>query len=137
MDALEAVGIKYLYPSWWRPWWIYGRPAEFWVRYRDLVAGFVKKADLRPIPPEHLFFDDPIPIGVGKAEAASIRPRPFPGGLRMPHLHLADGLYQLDQTQWRAFSGEVVRDFQEKLARAGTVGVSELLELSEGINSLG
>lgn len=134
MDMLEPLRRDYYYAAGRR--WLFGRPVEMWVRYRDVVARFVK--DLKPIPSEHLVFDDPIPVGTLKTEAAAlIRPRPFPGGLRMPHLHLADRVYQLDQAQWKAFSGEVVKNLQERLARAGSVGLDDLIQVSDAMEGLG
>lgn len=131
-----SLRYEFLRPRWWR----YGRPADFWLVNRDFIQDFVKKNQLRPIPDEHLVLDDPVPIveeAAGRAEASrAFRPRPFPGGLRIAHLHLGEQIFQLDRERWTSFSQTIVKGFHEKIDQAGTVNVDQLIELSGAIDSL-
>ena len=124
--------------------WIGGVPADFWVLHRDFVQTFVKKQKLAAVAPEHLVADESTPVFApvegGKGEALALKilkPRPFPGGLRIPHLHVGDKVYQLDQKQWRDFSSTVMTSFRQKLENAQTVSFVQVMELSDALDSLG
>lgn len=135
MAALNST----IFEEW---WWRYGRPAELWTVYRDVIAHFIRERGLKAIPDEVLV----APAQAFSAEASEvhpvrslriIRPRPFPGGLRFPHLHFGDDIYPLDRGQWNEFSGKVVEGFQEKLGAAQTVSFRQLLDLGEAMSELG
>jgi len=123
-------------------WWRYGRPAELWTVYRDRIGRFVREQGLKAISDDLLV----APAPAASAEATEllqtrslriIRPRPFPGGLRFPHLHFGDDIYPLDRNQWNEFSGQVVESFQERLGGAQVVGFRQLLDLGEAMSELG
>ena len=40
------------------------------------------------------------------------------GGIKVPHLHVADKLYMLNDDQWKQLSTKIVELSQEKLAKA-------------------
>ncbi|MBM7867706.1 hypothetical protein GTO89_13755 [Heliobacterium gestii] len=52
------------------------------------------------------------------------------GGLKIPHLHLNDHIYMLDQEQWREFSGMMLAKVKEKIAQTNSVSFEQLAELS-------
>jgi hypothetical protein len=110
------------------PW---GRPAPFWIRFREIVGKTIREYKLEPVDPQY-----------GRGLVLSVREEPlpeihWPGGLRTPHLHFKGELYELTPEQWDEFSGQVMADFREKLTRAGTVTFDKLLELSDAIDSIG
>ena len=121
--------------------WRFGRPADFWLTHSREVAQFVQTNDLAPAPSGDPVRGDPMPPGAakGKAEAADTAvlrwPPPFPGGIRVAHLHLGANTYLLTEEQWKKFSEPIVKAFQEKLASAKTIGIGfqQFMELSEAI----
>ena len=118
--------------------WRWGRPAVLWVEYLDVVERMVKHNDLQAIPKEHLFSDDPIPLGhwVDVADKPVPRPYPFPGGLRIPHLHLGEDVYRLNPAQWREFSTTVIEDLRKKLEHVEIVSFEQAAELVEATAGL-
>lgn len=134
-----AVGNPYQIEWWWK----WGRPAELWLSHRDLTARFVEKEGLRALPVEHLGLTAPAAmakaVGGGGQEALagrSLWPYPFPGGLRIPHLHLDAEIYPLDREQWRAYSRQVIDSFQKQLDQAGSVSFDQLLEVSNALGGV-
>ena len=120
----------------------YGGRFDYWIKYVEVVAQFVEKYKIPPVEREHLLMDDPVPLISPKemkelADIPKIRPYPpFPGGLRIPHLHLRGDIYLLTDKQWKEFSGMAVKNLQEKLGTVGTVGFDQLMELSETMGGL-
>ena len=128
-------------PVYVRPRWQFGGPRDFWILNREFIGELVARFKLQPIDREYLVADDPIPIfdrvgGPEAGEALRLRPRPFPGGLRIPHMHWRDEVYQLDQEQWKEFSSTIIAGFQERLRQAESVSFDQLMELG-AIGSLG
>ena len=121
--------------------WRYGGRRDFWVRNLDSIKKFVDQRGVTPVDQVHLMTDDLVPVAdIGAKTAAktlAFKPRPFPGGLRTPHLHFAGEIYLLTDAQWKEFSVTVVKGLQEKLSRAGTVGFNQAMELSDAIDGLG
>jgi hypothetical protein len=131
--------------------WKAGRPAELWLSHRELVAGFIKKHNLKPLEPES-YPSMPVEM-TGASEAMTLAaasskskqaewvsripwPKPFPGGIRIPHFHFGPDLYLVDRDQWKEFSDMVVRDVGDRLGKAREIGFEQVLELTEGTASL-
>jgi len=119
----------------------YGGRFDFWISSLDIVNKFIRSNRIRPVPREHLTMDGPIRLGAAaKKELAGLeflKPRPFPGGLRFPHLHLKMDIYRLTEKQWQDFSGTALKNLRKKLDKAQTVSFEQVMELSEAIESLG
>jgi hypothetical protein len=132
------------------PWWLVGRPADFWFQHIDVIQSFVKEKKLQPMAAELLPFQGMASILTGnlpvqnvaaaaapqQSETLAFRPPHFPGGIRVPHLHLGDKVYKLTPDQWREFSGGVMKGFAAKLSEAKTVSFSRLMELSTVVDSM-
>ncbi len=123
--------------------WRYGGPRDFWISRRRVIEHLIETHRLEAIPEEHFVHDDPVPLGValaeqrGSAERERVRwPLPFPGGLRIPHVHYERRVFELDKEQWAQFSQEVIKDFSAKLNAAGTVSFRQLTKLTEGMAAL-
>lgn len=120
----------------------YGGRFDYWIKNVEIIAKFVEKYKIPATEREHFLMDDPTPVVHMKGtkesfDTARIKPTPFPGGLRIPHLHFRGDIYLLTDEQWKEFSGTAVRNLQEKLGTVGTVGFGQLMELSEAIGGLG
>ncbi len=128
--------------------WLNGRPAEIWIAQLEAVEGMIKEYKLKPLEVEHYPVLDishhvsPMEAQMAQMDAktakrvAKIEPKPFPGGLRHPHLHFKDEIYLLDNKQWREFSAIVIKSLKERLNRARTVSFDQLLEASAGVDAL-
>lgn len=122
--------------------WFTGRPAELWIAQLETVAEMIEKFGLKPLPHEHYpvmeVFNHPGPAPVSGQPVKSdiINPRPFPGGLRIPHLHYKDEIFMLQEAQWRDFSGRVMKTLRSKMGRTRTVSFDQLVEVSSAIDGL-
>lgn len=118
--------------------WLYGGPWDIWVRRVDMISKFIREQKIKPVAvedlPAHPFLaaEQPAP-----ASRAIVRPRPFPGGLRSPHLHFKGDIYLVNQEQWSVFSGAVITQYQEKLSKAGAIGFDQLMDVATGMETLG
>lgn len=132
----------------WRKW-IAGGPRDFWVVQLPHVESFIREHNLKPLEADHLQFMDSNPLpareamagtaGFGDSEemlARWLKIPPFPGGLRIPHLHFGREVYAVKPEQWREFSRPILEDFQQRLGRARTVGFPEMMELAEAVEML-
>lgn len=121
---------------------INGGRFDFWATNVKFVAQFIEKNRIKAIEKDNLIMDDPVPISPIRIENIAIelkylKPKPFPGGMRVPHLHFQDDIYLLNHEQWKEFSSTAVKNFQEKLAKVETVHFDKLMELSEAIETFG
>ena len=127
-------------------WWKYGRPADFWLKNIRLVKEAIEKYKLEPVLKESLMEEEfSAPRGFSfiaeliadkQEKVPSIPPKPFPGGIRIPHFHFEKDVYLLSEEQWKDFSTIVIKDFQAKLARVNTVNFEQVMEMSEAMDSL-
>jgi hypothetical protein len=53
--------------------------------------------------------------------AGIFRPRLFPGGIKIPHLHFQGDIYILNDKQWKEISTEVINGLRKKIADAKSV----------------
>ena len=117
--------------------WIRGiPPVDFWIRREGMIGEFVQKNKLKPI--DTTPFEIEAIAGAVEAReektALPLRRPPFPGGMRSPHLHFRGAVYALNEQQWRAFSGGVVKDLNERLAKASVLSFDQMRDVAEGID---
>ena len=118
--------------------WIRGiPPVDFWIRREGMIGEFVQKNRLKPIDTSPYEIEALAGAAVEAREekaALPVRRPPFPGGMRVPHLHFKGGVYVLNEQQWHAFSGGVVKDLNEKLAKAAVLSFDQVRDIAEGID---
>lgn len=117
----------YLPNGGWLDYWVGDRPA---IR-RFVAANRLKALDSRSVPT----------IATGSIAAKGtatrlLKPLTFPGGLRVPHLHLDGKVYQLSQKQWETFSARIVADARVKLATVTSVNFDNAMSLAQVAESL-
>lgn len=111
--------------------WRRGGRADLFIKHTKLIGATIKEFKLEALDEQHL--------GIMKAETKApeiLDRRWWRGGIRVPHLHWKGDIYVLDEKQWSAFSGKLVKEYQEKLAKVSTVSFDQLIELSEAIDTL-
>jgi hypothetical protein len=121
--------------------WEYGRPAELWLSYRSLISGFIKKNKLSPLPPEaYPYFPlagaagTPNLAAESEATLKSLRvrwPIPFPGGMRVPHVHFDHDVYLMEPEQWNDFSNAIVKDISHRLADVSQLSFDSALQAGQ------
>ena len=123
-------------------WWKFGLPRlDMWARNAELIGKFIGEYKLKPEATEHLQglimdgFEMEVPA-VTRTSKATAKIRPFPGGLRIPHLHFKGELYVVNEAQWSKISTQLMDAFRAKLAATKSVSFEQVMELSESINSL-
>ncbi len=131
--------------------WRIGRPADIWLSHQGMVADVIKKYKLKAldvasypsVPAMDMGALEEMATVTTKAKTtaalpAKIRwPRPFPGGLRIPHVHYGADIYLLDARQWKDFSTAVLSDVSKRIASAKEVSFEQAVELAEAANTLG
>ncbi len=131
--------------------WKNGRPADIWLSQHELVASVIKRYRLKPLAVESYpsmpgmdagMFEATAAVSSRAKSASSIPvklrwPKPFPGGLRIPHVHYGADIYLLNDAQWKAFSSAVLKDVSKRIAAAKSVSFEQTLELADAINTLG
>jgi hypothetical protein len=126
----------------WR--WRYGLPAPIWITRAPEIGKFLERRGVEPVAEEQLFGFTSLGTtfaGAPQVEKAGTfslpRPRPFPGGLRFPHLHFEGRVYRLNREQWSEFSRAVVADLGARLQETQVVGFRELLDADATVGALG
>ncbi len=129
--------------------WKAGRPADIWLSQRELVAATIKKFNLKalevdayPYMPAAAAMPEAAAATTTKSRSLAVEaklrwPKPFPGGLRIPHLHYGADIYLLDRAQWKEFSATVLREAVDRIAKAKEISFEQTLELTEAVNTLG
>ena len=127
-----------------KPPWIFGGRMIFWLQNIKSVEDFIRSHGLNRAPTEHMLsqsmFLGPVMIGaeVEKKSPTTIpNPIPYPGGIRVAHLHYKGDVYLLTPEQWKEFSAGIIKGFQEKLAKVSSIGFEQIMEISEAIGGLG
>lgn len=116
---------------------------DYWIINHSTIAEFIKEYNLKALGREHLFsgIDEEMLANVKKLDASILYPYPwpfppFPGGLKIPHLHYKNDIFVLKPKQWKDFSHKVIGEMQEKLASASRVGFEELMDITESLGHL-
>ncbi len=111
-----------------------------WVINEARVKEFIDENKLKPVSQESLQLRALEPEAKASQEAKLlvnpiyiIDPR---GGMRNPHLHYRGKIYLLDSELWNKFSGQIVREFSKKLAKANSVSYEQFVELSDAVNAI-
>lgn len=109
---------------------------DFWIRREGMIGEFVQKNKLKPIDTAPFEIEAIAGAVEAREEKAALplRRPPFPGGMRSPHLHFRGAVYALNEQQWRAFSGGVVKDLNERLAKASVLSFDQMRDVAEGID---
>jgi hypothetical protein len=58
------------------------------------------------------------------------------GGMKVPHIHLDDKIYLLNDEQWRSLSTEVIKDFKTHLDAAHSLTLDQMESLGEARTTL-
>ncbi len=131
--------------------WRIGRPADIWLSHSALVASVIKKFRLKALdvasypsmPAMDAGMIEEVAMNATRAKAATVIPpklrwpRPFPGGLRIPHVHFGADVYLLNDVQWKDFSTSVLRDVTKRISSAKEISFEQTVELAEAVNTLG
>lgn len=118
----------------WR--FIYGRPANFWTIQANAVERFIKANKIQPVTQEALQMRSIAEVPGTATEMTAVPWWWRYGGMRVSHLHYAGELYLLNQEQWKAFSGEIVKDFSVKLAEANSINFGQMMEISDVMSEI-
>lgn len=118
-----------------RRWW-WGGPRDFWLGNIAAIKQVVDGNKLVPIAPE--LTTGPMLIArIGTEPQLPVPHRvPFPGGLKLPHLHYEGNAYLLTEEQWRGFTGRVLEDFKARLAKVKVVSFDQLMSIAETIDDV-
>lgn len=117
--------------------WIRGiPPVDFWIRREGMIGEFVQKNKLKPIDTSPYEIGELAGAVEARAEKAAlpVRRPSFPGGMRVPHLHFKGDVFVLSEQQWHTFSGGVIKDLNEKLAKASVLSFDQVRDIAEGID---
>jgi len=121
-------------------WWKYGKPQDFWTLNHNMMKEVIDKFGLEvakaEVLPLRLELQASEQVAEPAAKSRAIKPRPFPGGMRIPHLHYGGDVYLVPEEKWQAISQTFLGKFQDKLKNARNVSFEQIMELSETIDSM-
>lgn len=124
-------------------WWRFGLPSPIWIRNLEVIEKLVSKHQLKALETHQL----PQLGGEMQALEMSVEvkrtrgaqpfpPRPFPGGLRIAHVHFEGRVYPLERAQWQEFSGQVIERVKRNLDASGAIGFAQLVELTDAVEGM-
>jgi len=118
-----------------------GGMKQLWVQNLEITQSFIKEYKLKSVSRKTLgtevFQLSPGMMSGGLKEASlKFRWPPFPGGIRIPHLHFKGELYLLTEEQWKSYTTTVMEGFKAKLDKVNTINFNQMLNLSDAIDSL-
>ena len=117
-------------------------PYIFWENYKDFIQNRIEKFNLEPLDITVDVAKSSVPerssrnIAFEENRALTLKPIDFPGGIRNPHFHFDGKIYLLNERQWKDFSKDIIKSFQEKLAKVGSVNFEKIMRLSNAIDTL-
>jgi hypothetical protein len=113
--------------------WIRGLPPiDFWFSREKMIGDFIKKNEIQPRNMENYRME----ALVEGEKALTIKRPPFPGGLKVPHLHFNANVYVLTPKQWGDFSGALMKDLGAKLAEAKEVSFDQVRAIAAMVDSV-
>lgn len=120
--------------------WDIGKPRDFWTLHLEQLKGIIKEYGLTPAESIDLPHRQDVEAMEMLAAAGNIertiKPRPFPGGMLIPHFHYNGEVYLVPEKKWQAISMKIKDMFVEKLANANKLSFDQAMTLSETIDSI-
>ena len=118
-----------------------GIPRDFWITHAVDVERFIKANKLKPIAQQAVQVRSISPAATTRIQETPTEVAIEPwwwkyGGMRVPHLHYEGNTFLLNTEQWKAFSGNIIKEFSKKLAEANGVNFGQMMELAEAVNEL-
>ncbi len=118
-----------------RRWW-WGGPRDFWLRNAAAIKQVIDANKLPAVAPE-LTNGPLLGARMGPEVLGPLPHRPpFPGGLKLPHLHFEGNACLLNEEQWRAFTGRVLEDFKSRLAKVKIVSFDQMMSVADAVDDL-
>lgn len=130
------IARKIRYPK----WLDFGKPRDFWTMHVKQIGEMITKYGLTPVESIDLPYRQDaaameMPAVTGNKER-TIRPRPFPGGMLIPHFHYKGEVYLVPDKEWQAISMDIKETLVKKLSKANRLNFDQTMALSETIDSI-
>lgn len=107
-----------------------GVPADLWLEHRALIDKLVTKHKLQAVA--HFTSQ-----AVATAESPlEIRLPNIRGGMRTPHFHLGDEVFQVGRKAWDEFASAVRKDLVQKLSEAKRLSFEQLADVADAVYSV-
>ncbi len=127
-----------------------GGRMETWLEYKDLAHELVNKFELKALTKKELeIFARKEGVMIAEERQfsskdmdVSARSRAIPifgktpgqeGGMKIPHMHLEDDVFLLNQDALHEFTKQIVRNVQTRLEHAGQINFTQIMEISEAV----
>ncbi|KGO35394.1 hypothetical protein JT06_02485 [Desulfobulbus sp. Tol-SR] len=121
-------------------WLDFGKPRDFWTMHVKLIGEMMKKYGLIPAESVDLPLRQDMEAMEMRAATGNkertIWPRPFPGGMLIPHFHYKGEVYLVPEKEWRKISHNIKEIFVKKLSDANRLSFDQTMTLSETIDSI-
>lgn len=104
------------------PRWTNGMWEPIWKNQVKVVEQFVKAEKLQ-VTKLRVMANETL---------LKINPKRFPG-IPVPHLHLGDKMYTLNDQQWKGFTSQLNKDMIAKLAEVKPVDIAHIADISNAI----
>lgn len=118
--------------------WGGGMPPEVLIPNARKIGEFLKQHQIPAFNEHQISKDlelklstDPEPLPWIQQLQYSVR-----GGMKVPHLHLADHIYLLNDKQWQEFSGMMLKSIKDKLDNTNKVNFDQLMTLASAAEKL-
>lgn len=116
--------------------WRWGGPRDIWLKNSTLIESLINSQKLKPTDVVMFPTQWNTPAPEATVVSRAIKRPPFPGGIKLAHLHYKDQLYMLTDAQWKSFTQELVKSFKERLAKTQVLSFEKTMELSEAIDTV-
>ena len=111
----------------------YGPHNPLFLEREKMCGEFIKQQNLKKI--ETTVAPQAAVKGIKKTlDIAQFEPWWLYGMVKFAHIHYKDEVYSLNDDQWKQFSQKVLTNFNEILAKAGTVNFQQVLKISEVVS---
>ena len=118
----------------------FGKPIDFWTQHIDQLQAMIKEYNLTPTKSIDLPHRQDMEVMEMFVDAENkertIKPRPFPGGMLIPHFHYKGEVYLVPEKKWQEISMKIKDMFVEKLTNANRLSFDQVLTLSETIDAI-
>lgn len=141
MSNLYTLAPDVLYNLHHPKWWDFGKPKDFWTVHQEFIKELIEKNELKPADTNTLPYNQAMEAmemiaASGGTQRAAIKPRPFPGGMLIPHFHYKGEVYLVPETKWQEISMKFKEMFEKKLASVNRLSFQRVLTLSDTIDTM-